>query len=509
MAYIIAYDLGTGGIKASLHDERGTSLHTSFLSYDTRYPQPRWHEQKPLDWWNGVCASTAVLLEKSGAAPGDIVGLAVSGHSLVAAPLDAGGELLCEYVPIWSDTRATAEAAEFFREVDYADWYGVTGNGDPAECYSVMKLMWMRRHQPEAFSRAAHFLGSKDYVNFRLTGKIATDPSYASGTGLFNLLAWRYEDRFIEAAGLPKEKLPAIVPSHAPVGLVTAEAARATGLREGTRVYCGGVDNTCMALGARGIGDERIYTSVGSSCWIALTSRTPIIDHALHPFIFAHAVEGYYTSGMSIFSGGSSYKWVRNQLCRDIAGEVDAFPLMNELAAGVPPGSNGLIFNPSLAGGSLQEKSPYIAGAFLGMSLATTREDMIRATLEGVCLNLRVMLDGFENHVHLPPEMLLCGGGSKSLLWRRIFADIYDKTIVKTNIDQDAASLGAAAMAALGSGMWDSYAPIDSLHEVEAVSEPTAANRETYRRLLDHFVKSADFLSQLGEEMRLDRRELS
>ncbi len=150
MSFIIAYDFGTGGIKASLHDESGTSLHTSFLAYSTRYPGPRRHEQRPLDWWEGVRKSTAVLLEKSGVRPSAIAGIALSGHRLVVAPLDARGELLCEYVPIWSDTRAAEDAAAFFGRVDYDEWYGVTGNGDPAECYSVMKLLWLRQSRPAA-----------------------------------------------------------------------------------------------------------------------------------------------------------------------------------------------------------------------------------------------------------------------------------------------------------------------------------------------------------------------
>ncbi len=127
---------------------------------------------------------------------------------------------------------------------------------------------------------------------------------------------------------------------------------------------------------------------------------------------------------------------------------------------------------------------------------------MIRAVLEGVCLNLRVMLDGFENYVELPPDMLICGGGSKSPLWLQLFADIYNREVVKTSVDQDAASLGAAAMAARGCGMWSDYAPIDRVHRVESVSRPAPENAIVYRRLLGHFRESADFLSRLGDSMR-------
>ena len=497
MSYIIAYDLGTGGTKASLHSEEGTLLESSFLPYSTFYPHPRWHEQRPDDWWEGVCKSTSLLLEKSGVPAAEIEGLALSGHSLVALPLDQNGVPLLKQVPIWSDTRAVEQAADFFNTIPYDEWYGCTGNGDPPACYSIMKLMWMKELQPEIFAKTAFILGSKDYINYRLTGNIATDPSYASGSGAFNLKEWRYEPRFMEAAGLSRHIFPDIMPSDGLVGRVSKDAAVMIGLREGTKVFCGGVDNTCMALGARGIGDNRLYTSLGSSCWIALTSTVPVIDHELHPYVFAHAEKGYYTSGMSIFSGGSAYNWVRRQLCRDLPKD-DVLRLMDEAAAGVPAGSNGVLFNPSLAGGSAQEKSPYIEGAFLGLNLGSTREDMIRASLEGVAMNLRLLLDGFARYIPLPEDILLCGGGSKSALWRQMFADIYGRRIIKTNIDQSAASLGAAAMAIRGLGLWRDYSRVDALHQIQSIEEPNPSYAEVYNRLLVRFRQATEFLAAFG-----------
>jgi xylulokinase len=501
VANIIAYDLGTGGIKASLHNEDGERIATSFIAYDTCYPQSKWHEQRPADWWNGVCESTRMLLHKSKINADEIIALALSGHSLVAVPISAEGAPLLERVPIWSDTRAATEAQEFFRQVPYEHWYRLTGNGDPAECYTVMKLLWMKKHQPEVFNNTRAVLGSKDFINFMLTGRLRSDPSYASGTGLFNLEMWCYDEALIAASGLPRAIFPPLIPSDGAVGAVTKEAAAATGLREGTIVACGGVDNACMALGARGIGEGRVYTSLGSSCWIAVTSQKPVIDLETRPFVFAHVEKGYYTSGMSIFSGGNSYRWIRDQLLRDIKPDQDAFRLMDEYAARVPAGSNGVLFNPSLGGGSAQEESPNIRGAFMGLSLSNTREDLIRATMEGIAMDLRLLLDEFGRHTKLSDEMMLCGGGSKSALWRQIFADVYHKKIIKTNIDQDAASLGAAAIAARCAGLWQDYGKIDGLHHIQSVETPGAENNARYERLLKHFKKSAAFLAELGDDM--------
>ncbi|GHT84926.1 pentose kinase [Bacteroidia bacterium] len=486
---IIAFDLGTGGIKASIFDENGNSQAESFISYPTFYPHNQWHEQRPLDWWKGVCQSTSILLGKSGISPAEIACVSLSGHSLVAAPLNKKGELLTEFVPIWSDTRAGDCTADFFSELDYEDWYKITGNGDPAECYSILKLMWMKKHQPEVFKEVDKIVGSKDYINYKLTGLIATDPSYASGFGVFNLLKWDYEDRFFEAAGIDKSLFPEIFPSDAVIGKVTREAAVATGLAEGTPVACGGVDNTCMALGACGIGEGRAYLSLGSSAWIAVTSTTPVLDVKTRPFIFAHAQKGYYTSGVSIFSAGNSFRWIRDQLCRDLSPDETAYDRMNEMAESVPPGSNGILFNPSLAGGSAQEASPGLRGGFMGLSLSNTREDMVRASMEGIAMALRNTLDILQKQAPIEKELLICGGGSKSLVWRKIFANVFNLNIVKTNIDQNAASLGAAALAANACGLWKGYDQIEHLHRIESIEQPVPSQVEIYENLLTAFHK--------------------
>ncbi len=197
----IARDLGTGGIKASLFSADGVSLCGFFRQYGTYFPKDKHIEQRPSDWWNAVCHATRQLLEDSCTQPCEIACIALSGHSLVAVPLGAGGNVLAEQVPIWCDTRAGQEAAEFFDRISYEDWYSVTGNGDPPETYTPFKLMWMKRHQPEIYEKAHIVLRSKDFINYTLTGVLRTDPSYASGSGTFSLLKWQYEKRFMEAAG--------------------------------------------------------------------------------------------------------------------------------------------------------------------------------------------------------------------------------------------------------------------------------------------------------------------
>lgn len=288
----------------------------------------------------------------------------------------------------------------------------------PPECYSVFKIMWYKKHFPEQYEVTDKIIGTKDYCNYRFTGRLCTDYSYASGSGVFDLKTWNYKEEYVQASGIRPDIFPEILDSDAIVGTITPEASLETGLPEHVRVICGGVDNSCMALGSKGIKPSRIYTSLGSSAWIALVSKNPVLDFDKKPYVFAHVIKGMYASATCIFSAGSSLQWVRNTICPDLLsaeeqGGEDAYIAMNKLAETSAPGANGLLFNPSLAGGSSIEPSPDMTGAFTGLRLGNTRADLIRATMEGIALNLRIALDLFRKYHASFSEMLFVGGGTK------------------------------------------------------------------------------------------------
>jgi xylulokinase len=501
---ILAYDLGTGGNKASLYDAEGRCLAAVFMPYDTDYPQPGWHEQRPAAWWDSVVRSTRQLLASPMADPAGIACVAISGHSLGCVPLAADGRLLRATTPIWSDKRPAAQAARFFQRIDPGAWYLQTGNGFPAPHYTVFKILWYRDHEPEMFGRIHKIVGTKDYINFKLTGRIATDYSYASGCGVYDLLGWDYSDELLAAAGLPRQLLPEIVPSTEVLGGLTAEAAEQLGLPRGLRVACGGVDNSCMALGARNIAEGRTYASLGSSFWIAVSSGRPLLDQRAKPYVFTHVIPGLYTSAVGMFSGGTALKWVRDNLCGNLAESArlagrDPYEVLTELAAQSPVGAHRLLFNPSLAGGSSLDASPHIRGALLGLDLGHTQADVVRAALEGIALNLRIILDELRQLGRLGPEMVVVGGASRSPLWRQIFADALEMSIVKTNIGQEAGSLGAAAVAAVACGLWSNFDRIDQVHQLEDTAVPEPGRVEIYRRLLPIFRQAAADQARLGD----------
>jgi xylulokinase len=504
--YIIAYDLGTGGNKASLYDAEGRCISEVFVDYPTFYPRAGWHEQRPEDWWTAVVQSTQLLLTAAAVDPSEITSLAISGHSLGVVPLDASGGLLREATPIWSDGRAVPQTKAMFEHYSETEWYYLTGNGFPAPLYSAFKIMWYRDNEPEIFERIWKVIGTKDYINYRLTGYIGTDYSYASGSGVYDLVNWGYSARLIEASGLPADLFPEIVPSTQVIGCLSPNAAKALGLTQDVQVVAGGVDNSCMALGARNIEDGRIYNSQGSSSWIAVTTNKPLLNDKSRPFVFTHVMPGLFNSAVPVFSSGSSLRWVRDNVCRDLVEEAErtganVYELMTELAAQSPVAAKGLLFNPSLGGGSSVDPSINIRGAFFGMDLGHTRADMLRATLEGVALEMRMSLEELRKLMAIGDEMLVVGGGGRSPLWRQIHADAYKMKIIKTNIDQQTAALGAAALAAVGTGLWDGFEIIDEIHRVESITEPIPQNVEVYDKLLPIYVQAANYLADIGDRV--------
>lgn len=499
MTHLIAYDLGTGGIKATLHDKALRKVASVFEEYETFCPSAQIHEQRPVDWWHAVCISTKKILKKSGVSAVSIAGVALSGQSLVAIPLDFENQPLLERVPIWSDTRAQEECEVFFQSINEEDWYMSTGNGFPPACYSLFKIMWFKAHYPELYERTRCFIGSKDYINLRLTGVVRTDPSYASGTGAYHLKKGEMWRPFLDAAGIREDLFPEITSPHTIIGQVSCKAALEVGLVPGTPVACGGVDNACMALGAVGVQKGSVYVSLGSSSWIPVNSEEPVLDPVHKPYVFAHVEEGLYTSAFSIFAGGSSFKWIKEVLCNEMTHLPDAYDQMSQMASQSPLGAGGVLFNPSLAGGTSQDGSMHIRGAFLNLHLGTRREDMIRAAMEGIALNLRSSLLYLQAHSPLSGRILFCGGGAKSAFWMQMFADVFGLPVITTNIDQDAASLGAGAIAARAVGFIRDYQGLPTLHEIRQEFAPNRENHAFYSSLHSVFTRAAGLLSDFGE----------
>jgi xylulokinase len=505
MKYVIAYDMGTGGLKSSIFDENGVSVTSSFKQCETYYPAQDFREQEPEEWWSIFVAGTRELLAKTTINVNDIVAAACSGHSLGIVPIDKDGCLLADEVPIWSDGRAVKQAKEVFSKLDEKEWYLKTGNGFPPQLYSAFKILWYKENHPDIYNATDKFIGTKDFLNYRLTGVIGTDYSYASGSGVYDLVKCEYDQSLIKAFGLESGFYPRLFESSEIIGTIKSDVARELGLPEKLLIAAGGVDNSCMAAGAGCVEEGTAYTSLGTSSWIAVTSNKPVLNYETKPYVFGHLIKGMCTSALSIFSGGNTYRWVRNTLCPDLveleknSGE-DAYKIMDALAMESPPGANGLFFVPTLAGGASMDKSPNARGSITGLDLKHTRADIIRATLEGVCLGLRVALDELRSNVKLQEEMLIVGGGSKSPYWRQLFADIYGMKITESVVGENAGSLGAMACAAVGAGIWKDYKPLIGLNKPVKTLYPNEENKALYSgKIYQKFRKLNAYMSEFAE----------
>ncbi|MBE6930936.1 MAG: pentose kinase [Ruminococcaceae bacterium] len=496
MKAILAFDLGTSGVKCSLYSVNGKLLGAQYGEYETYYPHADWREQNPFDWIEQIKLACRKLT--AGSSDAEICAIGVSGHSLGALPVDAAGKLLVERIPIWSDARAGEQAQRFFEKIGHREWYETTGNGFPAHLYSLFKIMWYQDNAPQVYEKTCRFIGSKDFVNLYLTGVMATDHSYASGCGIYDLKKGVYRADFAEAAGVDIEKFPPIFPSHAIIGRVTVSAAAELGIPEGTPVVAGGVDNACMALGAGCFEDGDTYASLGSSAWITATTDAPVVDYDSMVYTFAHCVPGRFIPSLGIFASGSALKWAADNFFADIQGE-DRYDRIAGLADTSAAGAHGLMFNPCLAGGSSADKSPNIRGCLFNLSLGSTKADVARAVFEGIAMHLYATAMPLVRSGKLGNRLLVVGGGAKGESNRQIYADVFGREVAVSRVRQDAASLGAAALAAVGCGVWESFDPLHEIHRGLTISHPNADNHAVYERVLPVYKKLCDACSDLGD----------
>lgn len=496
MAWVIGADLGTSGCKAAVFDEEGTVVAETVRSYDTHYPEPGFHEQSPDDWWSAVVETISDLVKKVGDSSRRIRAIALSGQSLALIPLGPDGSVLLNRVPIWSDTRAQKESELYFSGISEEQWYLQTGNGFPAPLYTLFKVMWLHAHKREIFEKTTTVIGSKDWINFRLTGHIATDPSYASGLGGFDLTAGRYSPELLGQAGVTEDLFPSIVPSSAPVGRLLSDVADHLGLADDVEVYAGGVDNSCMALGALNIEPGRVYAALGSSSWLTLCDSQPILDTSLRPFVFAHVIPGLFNSAVSTFASGTSASWATDVFLPQLKGDIDA---LVDLALRSEPGAEGTLFVPTINGGTVFEGGPDVRGSLVGLSGGLKPEHIARSIIEAIPMALRRPLDRLRELTTVGEPMIVTGGGAQNQAWLQIYSDILRSRLVKTNVDQQAATLGAATLALVGMGVWDSFSKIEDAHTVQKSLAPDLAMTARYETsVLPRFEAAARFAEELS-----------
>jgi len=506
--YILAHDLGTSGNKATLYDVDGVLRCSVVCDYPTYYPQDRFVEQDPNDWWKAVCDSTKGLMQRANIGPESILCVSFSAMMMGCLPVDAEGNALRRML-IWADTRSDVQEKEMIARVGMERGYHITGHRLSAS-YSAAKLMWIRDNEPEVYQKTAKILHAKDFIIHKLTGAFVTDYSDASGMNLLDINTKKWSDEMLTALDIPAHLLPELHASKDIAGIVTKAAAQATGLLEGTPVVIGGGDGSCACVGAGVVRPGTAYNVLGSSSWISLVSDRPLFDPRMRTFHWVHLDADLYTPRGTMQAAGYSYSWWRNTFGAEekrLAAEAgtSAYELLNDLAEQSTPGANGVIYLPYLLG----ERSPRwdhdARGAFVGMGVSNTKGDMTRAVLEGVGYNLKVILDILRTQY--PMETLtMIGGGAKGMTWLRILSDIWQTKLELPLYREEATSMGAAVAGGVSIGLYKDYSVIERMNPVTESVEPNAALRDTYARTFDLFNETYEALKPIYARMAQEKR---
>ncbi len=483
MEYLLGIDIGTSGTKTVLFDTEGGVAASKTIEYPMQQPQNGWAEQNPNDWWNAVCGGIRAVLEKSGADAKAIRGIGLSGqmHSLVM--LDENNQVLRPAI-LWCDQRTAAECEEIYQRVGKERYIEITAN--PALTgFTAGKILWVRNHEPEIYAKCRHILLAKDYIRLRLCGVYATEVSDASGMGLLDVPHRCWSQEVLEKLEIAPELLAKVYESPEVTGTITPEAAEQTGLAAGTPVVGGAGDNAAAAVGTGVVEDGKAFATIGTSGVVFAHTSKLSVDPKGRVHTFCCAVPGaWHVMGVTL-AAGQSLKWYRDQFCgvdcQQAAEQgVDPYFLLDKEAEKVPIGSNRLIYLPYLMGERTPHLDPDCRGAFIGLSGMHTRYDLLRAVMEGVTFSLRDCAEILKEMQVRPTQILACGGGGTSPLWRQMLADVLGCEVA-TTVSKEGPALGVAILAGVGAGV---YASVEEgcrkLIGVNAPQAPIAENMDKY-----------------------------
>ncbi|MFB0845482.1 xylulokinase [Paenibacillus oleatilyticus] len=448
MKYVIGIDLGTGSVKALLVDQEGKVRYKTSRSYPLQHEQPGHSEQEPEAWVSQTVDGLRALVQESGVEPKDIEGISFSGqmHGLVL--LDEQGQVLRPAI-LWNDTRTTAQCRTIESKLG-PRLYRITKNA-ALEGFTLPKIMWVQEHESEVFRKAAVFLLPKDYLRYRLTGKLHMDISDAAGTLLLDVMRKQWSREICDAFGIDMSLCPQLAESLDFVGCLLPEIAARTGLSPDTKVYAGGADNACGAVGAGILRKGDALCSIGTS-GVILSYEDREKDFAGNIHFFNHSQPGsYYAMGVTL-AAGYSLDWLKKTIA---AGEsYDAFLAK---VSEVPAGSGGLLFTPYLVGERTPHADSVIRGSFIGLDGSHRREHLVRAVMEGITFSLQESVGMLREAGVEVGTIVSIGGGAKNEVWLQMQADIFQAPVVKLTSEQGPA-LGAAMLAAVGCGWFASIA---------------------------------------------------
>ncbi|WP_041081622.1 xylulokinase [Thermotoga profunda] len=503
MSYVLAYDLGTTGNKATLFRNDGKLVASSFHPYETYFPNVNWVEQDPNQWWQSVKITTHEILDKAKIDKDEIKAISFSGQMMGVVPIDKDGNLLRSAI-IWADQRSVEQASRL-EKIGNEKIYLTTGSRI-TPTYFGPKIAWIKDNQPEIYKKTFKFLFPKDYIIYKLTGVFGTDFSDASMSDVFDIKEKRWSEELIQVLQIDIDKFPDVSSSLSIVGNILPKVASEIGLSHKTLVVRGAGDGPAATIGAGVFDSNEAYLYLGSSSWISTCSDKPFFDPQARTFNFCYPIPDLYCPTGTMQAGGGSYQWAKNTFCdleNKVASELklDVYAILDDLIDKTTPGSSPLVFLPYLLGERSPRWNVNARGAFIGLSMTHTKPELLRAVLEGVTFNLKIILDIFEKigGFHFS-KIRLIGGGAKGRNWRQIIADIFERPVSLPEYLGEATSVGAAICGCLGAGLIDINDARNFVKDVQTI-EPRSDFSERYNKLYEIFERSYQALKEIFDSL--------
>ena len=447
MKYLIGVDVGTSATKTVLFDEECRPVAEASAEYPMYQPQNGWAEQNPKDWEEAAASTIREVMERSRVNKDDVVGLGLSGQMHGLVMLDKDNEVIRPAI-IWCDQRTAAECEEITAKVGKERLIEITAN--PALTgFTASKILWVRNHEPKNYAACRHILLPKDYVRFAMTGEYATEVSDASGMQLLDVPHRCWSKEVLAKLDIDEALLPKVYESPEITGHISTEFAQRAGLSEKCVVAGGAGDNAAAAVGTGIVEDGKAFTTIGTSGVVFAHTSEPRIDPKGRVHTFCCAVPGcWHVMGVTQ-AAGLSLKWFRENMAENMDYEA-----INQAIASVPRGSHRLIYLPYLMGERTPHLNPDCRGVFFGLSAMHTKADMLRSVMEGVSFSLLDCWDILREMKIEVKDMMACGGGSKSPLWRQMLANMYGCP-VKVGGEGGGATLGAAILGGVAAGLFE------------------------------------------------------
>lgn len=495
MKYVIGIDLGTSAVKILMVNQKGEVCNEVSKSYPLIRDKSGYSEQKPEDWIKKTCEGLTELIQETQVDVNDIEGISFSGqmHGLVL--LDQNHKVLRNAI-LWNDTRTTSQCQQIYQTVGKDRLLAITKN--PAlEGFTLPKILWVKENEPATFEQASFFMLPKDYLRYRMTGLIHSEYSDAAGTLLLNVSKREWSTEILDLFGLSPEFCPPLVESHECVGTITPDFANLTGLSEETKVFAGGADNACGAIGAGILSHGKTLCSIGTSGVVLCYEERNDLDFGGKVHYFNHGEENsFYTMGVTL-AAGFSLSWFK-----DTFAAQEDFDMFLQGVTSTPEGSNGLLFTPYIVGERTPHADSNIRGSFIGVDASHKRGHFVRAVLEGITFSLKESIEIFRENGKTIDSIVSIGGGAKNETWLQMQADILNAKIEKLQSEQGPC-MGAAMLAAYGSGWYSSLK--DCANEFIHTSKtyfPIKENVQVYQKLFDIYKQVYTQTRKLNEQLK-------